>query len=165
MTQFYDPVAEPPSYGFFSDQIRTRPTGGHFTGQSIVLPRIAGFYTAVTRIGYNVLPSGAGLPPVVPPHRIRIAWQSVPQGSTPAASQISAAAYILKDDSLDAFFTIESDGARGIQPPFTTGGDQPYQLVIWTDGGVAAQLRQLEVQWRWVRRAQLIPGSSPPPCR
>ena len=152
-----DVVAEPTAYGFYGERIEV--IGAHFTGQRITLPRIAGYYTAVTRIGYNVRPSGIVLPPVIAAHRIRISWQQ------PTVLQTIAAAYILKDDSLDSFFTIESDGARGVQPPFTTGGDEPYQLVIWTDGGVAAQDRQLEMQWRYIRRAQFVPGSSPAPCR
>lgn len=162
MTDCVDPIASAPSYGYFAQRITV--TGAHFLGAAIVLPRIEGFYCAVSRISYNVLPTGAALPPVVPAHRIRVAWQSVPEGSTPAASQITADAYLLKDDSLSAFFTIESDGERGIQPPFTTGGDQPYQLVIWTDGGVAAQNRQFTAQWRYVRRAQAVPVRSLPPC-
>ena len=147
------PVSSPPSHGFYVDRVETLT---EFAGEFLTLARRGGFYPAVTHIAYACPPSGLVLPPVIPNHRIRISWQS---GQEP---QTSAPQVILKDDAISSFFTVVSDGERGITPPYVGGGMDPYRLVIWTAEGVNRP-RFFEVQWRYVPRASLVPGVFPCP--
>jgi hypothetical protein len=142
--------APSPPYSIGPHEDFARASDAHFSPtRRIVFPPRQGYYVAVTAIGYALATTAPQTP-----HTLRL-WFGAIEGGIERR-------YVLANGTGFTFFSVFSDGERGlVVPQYLGAASRPFYLAIQTSGASGGSSRELRVSWRYVPQTSVVPDAVP----